>query len=706
MTGSVESQTAPTWRSDDHVVAISGHVAAIDGLRAISVLAVLLYHINEVLLPGGFVGVDVFFVISGFVVTKSLIGSSSSASLIFYVARFYRRRVQRILPALILFLIIMSLISVFFIPNRGGQGQDDRFALAAVFGLSNVLFWGAAEDYFSAGPLYIPYTHTWSLGVEEQFYVIFPIILFLGFYTKKIKITFGIVCALCLVSLFFCIIETSRSPAFAFYMLPTRFWELGVGSLAALALAQPSQPMYRRSDGKVWELKPVLASGLLILALVGLGMAFVRTDALHFPFPWALLPVAAAVVLCAVVSIAPGTLVARALAWPPLVGIGLLSYSLYLWHFGIIVLLRWTVGMESLTAQVSAAVLSFGFAYASYRFVEQPFRKGARLSQLSDRRILVGALASIFLAAAIMVGIFSARPWISFSVTRDTALWSMSASAMAEIDGCDVERRETKTRAGIRIEFIPIDCAPPVISGRQIAVIGDSHAGAYQTLMQNVAGQERVPVTIYQALGCRVFRFWAAPGEMGPPCRRFVNDAISELAQDFGPEDVLFLPALRMVRFRETLATRVNETGPRTGIRPIPADIEDAEQVARELAPLINRGVRIVVEGPKPIFRSAPFRCADPFTVVNSYCNPESGPALSVEREQIEARRLRAMKGIEHFVTTHDGVSLWDPFPLLCPGTVCEAFRDGKPLFVDGDHLAPTGNLLLLPGFSKHLSSL
>lgn len=703
MTRSVESQMAPIWRGGDHVGTISGHVAAIDGLRAISVLAVLIYHINEVLLPGGFVGVDIFFVISGFVVTRSLISSSNSMSLISYVTRFYRRRVQRIMPALLLFLIVMSLISVFFIPDRGGQGQDDRFGLAAVFGVSNVLFWGAAEDYFSAGPLYIPYTHTWSLGVEEQFYVIFPVVLFMGFYTKKIKIIFGIICVFCLVSLFFCIIETSRNPAFAFYMLPTRFWELGVGALAALALAQPA---YGRGGGKAWEFKPILASGLSILALVGLGMAFVLTDAVRFPFPWALLPVAAAVVLCTVVSIAPGTSVARALAWPPLVGIGLLSYSLYLWHFGIIVLLRWTVGMESLTAQVSAAVLSFGFAYASYRFVEQPFRKGAKLSQLPDRTILVGALASVFIAAAIMVGIFSARPWISFSVTRETALWSMDASATAEIDGCSVERRETKTRAGIRIEFVPIDCAPPAISGRQIAVIGDSHAGAYQILMQNVAGQERVPVTIYQALGCRVFRFWAASGEMGPACRRFVNDAISELAQDFGPEDVLFLPALRMVRFRETLATRVNETGPRTGIEPIPADIEDAEQAARDLAPLIDRGVRIVVEGPKPLFRSAPFRCADPFTVINPYCNPESGPALSVEREQIEARRLRAMKGIEHFVATHDGVSLWDPFLLLCPGTVCEAFRDGKPLFVDGDHLAPTGNLLLLRGFSKHLSSL
>lgn len=680
-----------------------GHVDAIDGLRAISVLAVLIYHVNENLLPGGFVGVDVFFVVSGFVVTKSLLNSPMTSDIFVYSSRFYRRRLQRILPALLLFLIIISFMSVLLIPNQGGEGQSDRFGLAAVFGLSNVLLWGTAEDYFSAGTLYMPYTHTWSLGVEEQFYLIFPIIIFVGFYVKNLNVIVWIVTALCFVTFVLCLVETPRHPAFAFYMLPTRFWELGVGALAALALARSTDD---RGGGRRWGLSSTFASALLALALVCLALAFALTDTARFPFPWAILPVAAAVVLCSVVSLEPSTVIARLLAWPPLVGVGLLSYSLYLWHFGIIVLLRWTVGMESPAAQVSAAVLSFGMAYVSYRFVEQPLRRGPKLSRLPDRTILAGALVSVFAATAIMGGMFVARPWISLSVTRDASLWAMDASDTAEIDGCTVERREIKTRAGIRIEFTPIDCVSPEIPGRRIAVIGDSHAGAYQTLMQNVAGQERIPVTVYQALGCRVFRFWAASGTTGPACQRFLDDAVDELAQDFGPDDVLFLPALRMVRFRETWAEGVNESGPRTGLTPLPADIEDAELVARDLAPLIDRGVKIIVEGPKPIFRSAPFRCADPFTAVNPYCNPESGPGLIVAREQMETRRLRAMKGIEHFVAHYGGASLWDPFPVLCPGYVCEAFRDGKPLFVDGDHLAPSGNLLLLPGFSAHLAAL
>lgn len=677
---------------------------AIDGLRAVSVLAVLIGHLDATLLPGGFVGVDVFFVISGFVVTRSLLNAPAETSLLAYLSRFYRRRALRILPALLLFLVVVGTLSTLLIPERDYIAENAKVGLSAIFGLSNVMLWATSENYFAAAAEYNPYTHTWSLGVEEQFYVLFPIVLFLLTLTATRRPVSLLVAVLSVLSLGLCAYMSSRSPTFAFFMLPARFWELGAGALAALMLAAPAAA---RADARpAWRFGAAAATPLIAFALALLGVGFAFADPAAFPFPWALAPVTGAVIICATVSAAPGSPLARALAWRPLVWIGLLSYSLYLWHFGVFVLLRWTVGMETVAMQVGAVALSFGLAWASYRFVEQPLRKGARVALAPDWKVLGGALASVVLALGLLGGIFASRPWLTLSVTGDTDAWTVFAPDVAEFDGCRVERQRTKVSGGIILDFTPVDCAPAATPGRQVVAIGDSHSGAYEILMQTAAGEQRVPVRIYQALGCRVFRFWDAPGSTPPRCQRFLDAALAETAASFGPEDVLFLPALRVPRFREPWGHAVNEDGPPGGTEPTPADFEDVERAAAQLAPLIERGVEIVVAGPTPIFRSAPFRCADPFTVGNPHCSPESGPGLSTDRAQLETRRQRAMAGIESFVALYDGASLWDPFPLLCPGEVCEAFRGDEPLYVDGDHLAPAANRLLAPSFLAHLDAL
>lgn len=673
----------------------SEHVSAIDGLRAISVLAVLLYHLNEAALPGGFVGVDVFFVISGFVVTRSLLSRPPSGFLPF-VTGFYRRRALRILPALLTFLLVFALLSILLIPSGGLSSRNDQTGIAAVFGASNLVLWWFAGNYFAPVTIFNPFTHTWSLGVEEQFYLLFPPILFLlvaerqrgggGAPAWRPLLILG---GICLVSLAWCAVASFRTPKFAFYMLATRFWELGAGALAALVLSRFA------------PLRPSAAvSGLLFLALAGLGVAFARADPGRFPFPWALLPVIATVMLCSFVTLAPAGGLGRLLGCPPLALLGRLSYSIYLWHFGIIVLFRWTVGMDGLAVQAAAGALSLGLAFASYRLVEQPLRFSPRLARRPDGVILAGAAGAV-LASALLVGaVLLSRPWLSFSVTHNAAIWSIEPRAVVEVAGCRVERREAQARGGTQISFVPVGCDPPRVL-REIAVIGDSHAGAYQTMLQQQAGLERNQVTVYQAYGCRVFRFWDAPGTMPPACRRFLDGALAALALRLGAADVLFLPALRVPRFRDQWDAAIVENV-RLDFAPTPADHAVAKAEIEDLAPLIDRGVAIVVEAPAPVFRAAPFRCADSFTMVNSYCTP----GTTVGRAEIEARRGRAMAGIAGFSAEAPRISVWDPLPILCPAEICDAFRDGLPLFVDGDHQGPEGNRLLLPSFAAHLAAI
>ena len=358
----------------------------IDGLRAIAVLAVILYHAGVPGFGGGYVGVDVFFVISGYLITQILLRDLAAGR--FSIARFYERRARRILPAL--FCVLLCCLPPAFLWLRPAELAGFGAALAAVIlFVSNILFWRQI-DYFDETAELNPLLHTWSLAIEEQYYIFFPLVLAVLWRLGRRAPALGMGLVF-LASLALAEVLSRQMPGANFYLLPSRAWELMAGSLAAwLQLRRPAP-----------------AAGPLAAALAWIGLACILLalplydDQTRFPSLYALLPVGGATLLM-LCGAAPGG-AGRLLALRPMVGIGLISYSAYLWHQPVFAFTR-RLGSDppGLTVMLGLSLLSLGLAFLSWKFVEQPFRHGPRPLLPSRRGVFAAALAGglAFLAVA------------------------------------------------------------------------------------------------------------------------------------------------------------------------------------------------------------------------------------------------------------------------------------------------------------------
>ena len=337
----------------------------IDGLRAIAVLPVILFHAGLSWLPGGFVGVDVFFVISGFLITGILAREMSEGS--YSLLGFYERRARRILPALMLVLVVTTILAaIFMLPY---ELRNYGRALVAVIGfVANILFWQEA-GYFAEAAELKPLLHTWSLAVEEQFYIIFPVALYLLWRFPQ-RVVVSVLALVALGSLALAEYLSLAAPRANFFLLPSRAWELLAGSLAALYLMRRPQP-----GGMIAEL-----AGVIGLAAI-LGAMFVVDGRTPFPSAWALLPVLGTVAI--LIAARPETIAGRILTIRPFVWVGLISYSAYLWHQPLFAFARLLTieGHPSETVMGGLAMLSLGLAWISWRFVEQPFRRRDRFGR-------------------------------------------------------------------------------------------------------------------------------------------------------------------------------------------------------------------------------------------------------------------------------------------------------------------------------------
>jgi peptidoglycan/LPS O-acetylase OafA/YrhL len=348
----------------------------IDGLRAVAVLPVILFHAGFELFKGGFVGVDIFFVISGYLITSILIKDLEADR--FSIITFYERRARRILPAL--FFVMLCFIPFAWIWMLPQQMQDfsQGFVAVALFA-SNILFW-SKSGYFEAAAEENPLLHTWSLAVEEQFYIVFPILLFFVWKLGPRRV-FWTFFTLALCSLAFAEWGWRNAPSANFFLAPSRAWELLAGSLAALAV---------HKNG-VQKNEPLALIGLA--AIVFSIFAFDHTT--PFPSVYALVPVIGVVLV--IMFAHSTTLTAKTLSFRVFVGIGLISYSAYLWHQPLFAFAR-IYALEELTTLVIIllCILTIILAYLSWRFVEQPFRKQDNI--LSSRKTIfsLSLIATMF----------------------------------------------------------------------------------------------------------------------------------------------------------------------------------------------------------------------------------------------------------------------------------------------------------------------
>ena len=467
------------------------HRTDIDGLRAIAVIAIILFHAGFQWCRGGYRGVDVFFVISGFLITGILLREQAAGTLT--LAKFYERRARRILPALFAMLVVVGAAAYAMLLPADLKLFAQNLAAIVLFS-SNILFWkraGGFDFYFEASAHMNPLLHTWSLGVEEQFYLIFPLLVLIGWRFFR-RALFPIVFATAVASfLLSCYMHSPWSHVQAeanFYLLPTRAWQLMLGALVALS-AERSRPSTRPVPW--WQQAAALAG----LATVVYSLLVPGIYSLEFPAAYAV-PATLGTVL--VLAFGRGTVASALLSIPPLVGVGLVSYSAYLWHQPLFAFARYMSLDTELTAtlRVALCIAAIAIAWVSWRFVEAPFRNAQRVpTRTLWRCSLVGTVCLL------AIGVTAAtRPQLP---TRGRLLEPAALVSSLSTTALPAAMRDCAyTRPGLAPGDIGCALSADVAVTPTFLVIGDSHAGALRPAFRQLSERTGQPGRLVAVRGC------------------------------------------------------------------------------------------------------------------------------------------------------------------------------------------------------------
>ena len=686
------STTAGAYRSD------------IDGLRAVAVISVMLYHLSSGWLPGGFVGVDIFFVISGFVVSASLAAAPHDRFHRF-VAFFYARRLARIAPALVLVLLASALAATLLIPRAWLSDFNEKTALYAFFGLSNWLMQNNADTYFAPRAEFNPYTHTWSLGVEEQFYLVFPFLFFAWVTLRDRKpgrmLATALLAGLGLASFVACVYATRNAPTTAFYSIFCRFWELAVGVLLFQLTERESEQ--RSSAAKI------AVNVLPWLGAVAIIVTFARANAVAFPWFWALPPVFGAAWVIGGLHANTAHPLRRLLGLPACRWIGKRSYSIYLWHWPVFVVLRWTVGLDDTHTRVAALVVSFALAAASYRWVELPIRHHAGLMRRAPIARIAALLAMIVVGWGVTKVLFTQQKNIGLStVSRHADDWyvtnQMPQSLLPKAQhprSCETAMEYRALAGGQVISYVPAKCTEDTTKVTQrLNVIGDSHATAYLPMFDQLSAETGMRINVYTFPGCG-FLDLRLPMNFGrgPGCVEFSQAATQAIVSTAKSGDMVFLAALRQPRFTDQWAA-FDETAVLAAVRNDLSKqwLQQARDEAPALLqPFVAADMMVLFDMPKPVFRSPAFRCADDFNATNPICRG----GLTQSRDVLQTLRAPVVANLAAITAQLPRARVWDPFPTLCPSETCSAMDGERPLFFDGDHLSAYGNARLYTEFRE-----
>lgn len=465
----------------------------IDGLRALAILPVIAFHLGATWLPGGFVGVDVFFVISGYLITAIILKEQSTHA--FTLKNFWLRRIRRILPAMLLMLLV-TLVAGYFILLNESRVSLGWQAISTLLLSANTMMWHLAGNYWAPAVGKLPLLHAWSLSLEEQFYLIYPLFILAAFRWFPKKFTLSLA-GIFLLSLAFSIHYTRRLPSVAFYSLTTRAWELAAGCfLAAVGQARPLEPKGSargRTGGS-----PALHRSLAMLGVALIAASCFGLDADGFPGYRALLPVLGSMLVIQFAG-AGGCLVTSALSFPVIRFIGKISYSLYLWHWPVIVLanaarVRWE-GIPAWTCLLLIPVL----AVAAYYAVELP----ARHLRNPLPYVIPGAGAVLALSACVALtkttyntAKFAPTVWMgeTYSVTPGEIVTTGPWKGL--LDGITKPARDVKytnayARGGILQRY----------GGGNVDVLllGNSHALMWAPVIDEICREGRYTVLFYAA---------------------------------------------------------------------------------------------------------------------------------------------------------------------------------------------------------------
>lgn len=653
----------------------AGYRADIDGLRALAVVPVVLFHADLPGFGGGFVGVDVFFVISGFLITQ-LIAQDAWAGR-FSLAHFYERRIRRIFPALFAMLCAVMIAGAFlFLP--ADFRSLGRNAVGATLFVSNLFFW-EQSDYFDGPAETKPLLHTWSLSVEEQFYIVFPLLLVWLLKRGRSHAVLAIG-ALALLSFAASVIAVAGDRATAFYLTPFRVWELLLGSLLALGAVPPLRSA--RAGGAA------AAAGLVLILAAVIGFSAMTP----FPGAAALLPCVGAALIIHSGSSGKLPAVGRWLAKPVPVFIGAISYSLYLWHWPLFVFAEYYQIHELSTFQSLGLVAAcFALAALSWRFIEVPFRKGRAMGGAP-----MFAAAGTVMACAVLAGtaVYVRQGMPQRFAPKVDALSDYAQSVNPMSDRCEA----------VELQLAP--GSPCTIGDPARAtqfLWGDSHAGALFGAFQAIAADG--PATIYGAT---------------PRCPPLLGVGTSEsciAANRRKLDHVLARPEIRNVviaaRWSLYLDGRAVDLGPAETNGNLPelerADGRTLEQFSPEaraafrsslhdlIQSLLRGGKRVVLVYPIP---ETGYDIPSTLARLSSRGEDPSRFTTSTQRY---LERNRFVRHMLDNLGEHSNLVRVRPRRVLCRGPKCLTNVGGKPLYFDSHHLSLPGARLLEPAFRQAL---
>jgi len=627
----------PTSSGSAAVMGAASYRADIDGLRAVAVLPVVAYHVGVHAARGGFVGVDVFFVISGFLISQLLINDIDQHR--FSIVGFYERRVRRIMPALILVLAVTAAVyQTVSLPSETIEFSKSLIAAAA--SVSNIYFWLHA-GYFDGSALTRPLLHTWSLAVEEQFYVLWPILLYLAarfWRTHVVSLTAGVAC----ISLVMSVVGAFIYPVSTFYLLHTRAWELLLGGLLALGAI-------RFRFGRV-------ARNALSLAGIVLIMLTVFTISSDLPFPGllAIPPCVGAAMVIQAGRDGP-SLVGRILSWRPLVFIGTISYSLYLWHWPIAVLQRGgyltlVSGQSEKVQKLVIVTVSMLLAAISWRFVEQPFRSGPwRPSRRTLFAIAASGLA-VIVAAGILgwsldgfPGRYSAQElriasYLNYDISRDYR----SGSCFL------VNRNQSQGFASHCLSLDP--------SRTNYLLVGDSHAAdLWYGMKETFPG-----INFLQATAVDCYPTITHGLQEAAHCSNLMDELLQRFILEHRVDQVVLSARWTQAELPRLLATLIWLDQKGVGVTLI--------------------GPVEVYDGPLPRLLIAGMRANDP-EFSNRHWDRESVRELDADMAAL------AQAGKANYVSI---------LKALCPQTGCITVDgSGMPIYLDNEHFTGQGSIIL-----------
>jgi peptidoglycan/LPS O-acetylase OafA/YrhL len=636
----------------------------IDGLRAIAVLAVVLYHAFPGILPGGFVGVDVFFVISGFLITGILLAEHEKHR--FSLARFYARRIRRLFPSLCVVLLACLGLGWFLLfPDEYRQLGKHVFA-GAGFG-SNVLLW-RETGYFDTEAESKPLLHLWSLGIEEQFYLVWPLVLALVVWRGARVLPVLITLAL---GSFALNLKLTGSAA-AFYLPFPRGWELFTGAILACLAARDGKLSYR---GASW-------AGFVLL-LVGLA-AIDRSRA--FPGLWVLLPVMGTAFV--ILGGPTGFINQHLLSRRALVGVGLISYPLYLWHWPLLAFAR-IIYSDTPPPEVRALLVaaSFALAYATYRWVEKPLRFGARSNRIPV--VLCAGLAA--LAAFGLVLVRRAGVPGRYGPEPTDLIYNHKAFPYAPCDRGLADRQP-----GL------VYCFQSAASPPARVVFGDSHG---DHLFAGLAATDHEHV-------------WLMAGHPSCPPVAGVNVRVDEdHCQQRSEQIIDYLVATPSIRtvvlayfggYTQDTDYAADHVASRTG--PSTTRITAAtsgtksellyQGLDRAIAALERAGKRVVVVLDIPELPFVPRACLARSALLPPALTACELPVSVVQRRQLGPRQL-----VAKLTQAHPALLVFDPLETLCTAGTCRIQRDGHLVYRDSHHLSAWGSQQLARVFLAWLAT-